>query len=121
MQRGRNAGEYPAAQITRQPTQYECRQACTDHEAAHTADQTQNRGFGQHQAQALIGCEAQHPEQRKLWHALRHGQRKNGKHQERAGEQGHQGQYAEVDAVGLRQIGHALLAFTGLRCPNPGG
>jgi hypothetical protein len=52
--------------------------------------------------------EAQHAQQRKLLRAPRHAERQHRKHQERTGEQRHQRQHRQVDAVGARQVADAL-------------
>ena len=53
--------------------------------------------------------QAQHAQQRMLAAPARHFQRLRREHQETAGEQRHQREHVQVDAVGARQVGAGLL------------
>ena len=111
LQRRRRSPQHPAAQITAEHLQREHRQPRAQRQPQSGADDAQQRRLGQHQHQPLAGVHAQHPEQRQLRHPLGHRQRLHRKHQERAREQRHQREHGEVDAVGAREVGHALRRF----------
>ncbi len=55
----------------------------------------------------MAPAHAQDAQQGQLRNALGHRQRLHREHEEAAGEQRHQRQHAEIDAIGLRQPGHA--------------
>ena len=72
------------------------------------ARHAQQGRFGQHQRQPLARRGTQHGQQRKLRPALRHAEGQHREHEKRPGEQRHQRQHRQVDAVGAREVAHPL-------------
>ena len=93
----RRPGHRPASAAPARPARCRARGRRAAHQAEH-------HRFGQHQPQPLARGEAQHAEQRELLRAPRDAERQHRKHQEGAGEQRHQRQHREVDAVGAREV-----------------
>ena len=108
MQRGCASGKKAPAQITAEQVQRQRGQCSTQGNPQRAAHCAQRSRLPQHQPHALGAGEAQHPQQGELLGAARHAQGQYRKHQKAAREQGHQGQHRQVDAVGARQLAHAL-------------
>jgi hypothetical protein len=120
LQLRRDAGKVAAAQVAAQHLQRQRRQRRAQRDAGDAADRAEQHCFGQHQRAPLARRQAQHAEQRELLRAARHAQRQHREHQEAAGEQRDQRQHSEVDAVGARQVAHALGRVPGLGCGDAG-
>ena len=121
LQLRRDARKVTAAQIAAQQLQPERRQPGSERDAGQAAGRAQHDRFGQHQRAPLPRCQAEHAEQRELLRAPRHAQRQHREHQEAAGEQRHQRQHGEVDAVGARQIADPLGGVARRRRRDAGG
>ena len=107
LQGRRHPGKIAATQVATQQAQRGGSQGRAQGDAQQTARQAQDCGFPQHQAQALAAGQPQHAQQGELLGAFGHTQGQHREHQKRAGEQRHQGQHAQVDAVGARQVAQA--------------
>ena len=117
VQRGRATGKVAAAQITTQKIQGRGRQRRAQSHAQAAAHQAQHARFQQHQLLALGRGEPQHAQQRPLRRAPAHAQGQHREHQKSAGEQRHQCQHRQVDAVSPRQRAQAVACLAGLGKP----
>ena len=104
VQGGCHTGKVAATQVAAQHAQRQCSQGRAQRDARHAARQPQRARFQKHQLQALFAGQPQHAQQRKLLRPLGHAKRQHREHEEGPGEQRHQRQYREVDAVGARQV-----------------
>ena len=114
LQRRLNARKVAAAEIAAQEAQREFRERGPECDAGHTADDAQQARFGQHQCLALARGHAEDGEQGQLRRTLRDAEGEHGIDQKRAGEQRDKCQHREVDAVGAREVVHALCGIAGL-------
>ena len=99
-----HAGEIATAQVAAQHLQTQVRQAGAQRDSRDAADRAEQQRLGQNQALSLPGRQSQHAQQCELLRPPRDAQREHRIHEEGAGEESHQGQHGEVDAVGARQV-----------------
>ena len=108
LQLRRHASEVAAAQIPAQQAQRQHGQGGAKRQTGTAAHQAQCQRFPQHQRHARFGAQAQHRQQGKLLRPLGHAEGQHREHQKCAGEQRHQRQHREVDAVGARELAQPL-------------
>ena len=111
----RDAGEVAAAEVAAECTQRDRRQRRTGEQPDHAAQRADDRRLGEHQCAPVARSEAENAEQCKGRRALRDRQREHRVDEKATDQQRHQRQHAQVDAIGARQVGHALQRVVGLR------
>ncbi len=106
------AAEIAAAEIAAQKAQARIGDDEPDREANDGADRADDGAFGQHLRDKTAAIDAEDAEQRELRAAPRNRKRLRRVDQERAGEQRHQRQHVEIDAVGAREtVGAACFGL----------
>ena len=100
------AGEEAAAQVAAEHVQRQARDRGPEQQAERAADHAEDRRLDHEQRLQLAGRDARHPQERQLRAARDRRLRLQREHEEAAGEQRHQRQHVQVDAIGARQVRH---------------
>ena len=113
--------ERAAAEVAAEHAQRGGRERRAEQQAEQGTERTVQRRLGEQQPLDLAARQAEDAQESELRAPRRHALRLQRVHQERAGEQRHEREHVEVDAVGARQVRHARAGFVGALDEHAGG
>ncbi len=120
LQFGSSAAEEAAAQVAAEHVEGQARDGGPEQQAERAAGHAEDRRLDHQQPLQLAGRDSRHPQERQLRAARDRRLRLQREHEEAAGEQRHQRQHVQVDAIGARQVRHPCRFRVGARDRHAG-